>query len=108
VRVCLLQPLKSGTLSLYLSVHVPALIPPVVTSRPTTASRPSSPLNPSRFAPQIRLFLTIVRVLLTDLRANNNIFLFTYLGGEETRGGAGDEEQTDGGSQEELGTTSTH
>ena len=45
------QPLKSGTLSLYLSVPVPVLIPSVVTSRPTTASRPSSPLNPSPLAP---------------------------------------------------------
>ena len=50
-----LQPLKSGTLSLYLSVPVPALMPFVVTSRPTTASRPSNPLNPSPLAPQIRL-----------------------------------------------------
>jgi len=49
------QPLKSGTLSLYLPVPVPVLIPSVVTSRPTTASRPSSPLNPSPLAPQIRL-----------------------------------------------------
>jgi len=38
------QPIKSGTLSLYLSVPVPVLIPSVVTSRPTTASRPSNPL----------------------------------------------------------------
>ena len=45
------QPLKSGTLSLYLSVPVPVLTP----SRPTTASRPSTPLNPSPLAPQIRL-----------------------------------------------------
>ena len=35
--------------------HVPVLIPFVVTSRPTTASRPSNPLNPSLLAPQIRL-----------------------------------------------------
>ena len=40
-----LQPLKSGTLSLYLSVCVPVLIPSVVTPRPTTASRPPNPLN---------------------------------------------------------------
>ena len=46
---------KSGTLSLYLSVCVPVLIPTVVTSRPTTASKPSNPLNPSPLAPQIRL-----------------------------------------------------
>ena len=50
-----LQPLKSETLSLYLSVPVPVLIPFVVTSRPTTASRPSNPLNLSPLAPQIRL-----------------------------------------------------
>ena len=54
--------IKSGTLSLYLSVPVPVLIPFVVTSRPTTASRPSNPLNPSPLAPQIRLLLTIVYV----------------------------------------------
>ena len=41
------QPLQSGTLSIHLSVPVPVLIPFVVTSRPTTASRPSNPLNPS-------------------------------------------------------------
>ena len=49
------QPLKSGTLSLYLPVPVPVLIPFVVTSRPTTVSRPSTLLNPSPLAPQIRL-----------------------------------------------------
>jgi len=49
------QPLKSGTLSLYLSIPVPVLAPSVVTSRPCTASRPSNPLNPSSLAPQIRL-----------------------------------------------------
>ena len=50
-----LQPLKPGTLSLYLSVPVPVLTPSVVISRPTTASRPSTPLNPSPLVPQIRL-----------------------------------------------------
>jgi len=45
------QPLKSGTLSLYLSIPVPVLTPFVITSRPTTASRPSNPLNPSPLAP---------------------------------------------------------
>ena len=49
------QPLKSGTLSLYLSVPVPVLTPSVVISRPTTASWPSTPLNSSPLAPQIRL-----------------------------------------------------
>ena len=63
------QPLKPGTLSLYLSVPVPVLIPFVVTSRPTTASRPFNPLNPSLLAPQI--FLTIVRVY--------KLYLLTYL-----------------------------
>ena len=50
------QPLKSGTLFLYLSVPVRVLMvtPSVVISRPTTASRPSTPLNPS-LAPQIWL-----------------------------------------------------
>ena len=48
-----LQPLKFGTLSLNLSVPVRVLILSVVTSRPTTASRPSNPLNPSHLAPQI-------------------------------------------------------
>ena len=57
-----LQLLKSGTLFLYLSVPVPVLIPSVVISRPTTASRPSNPLNHSPLAPQIRLLLTIMRV----------------------------------------------
>jgi len=57
-----LQPLKFGTLSLNLSVPVRVLILSVVTSRPTTASRPSNPLNPSPLAPQIRLLPTIVRV----------------------------------------------
>ena len=50
-----LQPLKSGTLSLYLSVPVPVLIPFVVTSRPAIASWPSNSLNPSPLAPQIQL-----------------------------------------------------
>jgi len=49
-----LHPLKSVTLSLYLSVPVPVLIPSIVTSRPATASMPSNPLNASPLAPQIR------------------------------------------------------
>jgi len=52
-----LQPLKSGILSLHLSVPVPVLAHSVVTSRPTTASRLSNPLNRSPLAPQIRLLL---------------------------------------------------
>jgi len=58
------QPLKSGTLSFYLSVPVPVpvLIPFIVTSRPTTASRPSNPLNPSPLAPQIRLCLAVFKL----------------------------------------------
>ena len=67
LRPSALQPLKSGTLPLYLSVPVPVLIPSVVTSRPTTASRPSSPLNSLPLAPQIRLLLTAVRVYKLDL-----------------------------------------
>ena len=59
------QPLKSGTLSLYLSVPVPVLTPSVVISRPTTASRPSNPLNPSPLAPQIRLCLAVFKLFLT-------------------------------------------
>ena len=41
-----LQLLKSGAFSLHLSIPVPVLVPSVITSRPTTASRPSNPLNP--------------------------------------------------------------
>jgi len=52
----------------YLSVLV--LIPSVVTSTPTTASRPSNPLNPSH-TPQIRLLLTIVCVY--------KLYLLTYI-----------------------------
>ena len=63
--------LKSATLSLYLSVPVPVLTPFVVTSRPTTAIRPSNPLNPSFLAPQIQLLLTIVRVY--------KLYLLSYL-----------------------------
>ena len=62
---------ESGTLSFHLSVPVPVLIPFVVTSRPTTASRPFTPLNPSPLAPQIRLSLTVLRVY--------KLYLFTYL-----------------------------
>ena len=71
LAVSALQPLKSGTLSLHLSVPVRVLIPSVVTSRPTTASRPSNPLKPSPLAPQIRLLLTIMRVC--------KLYLLTYL-----------------------------
>jgi len=66
------QPLKSGTLSLYLPVPVTVLIPSVVTSRPTTASRPSNPLNPSPLASQIRLCWPLRSFI-------NYIYLFTYL-----------------------------
>ena len=64
------QPLKSGTLSFYLSIHVPVLIPSVVISRPTTVSRHFNPRNPSPLAPQIRLLLTTVRVY--------KLYLLTY------------------------------
>jgi len=65
------QPLNSGTLSLYLSVPVPVLTPSVVISRPTTASRPSNPLNPSPLAPQIRLCWPLCALI-------NNMYLLTY------------------------------
>jgi len=44
----------------------------VVTSRPTTASRPSTPLNPSHLAPQIRLCWPLCAFI-------NYIYLLTYL-----------------------------
>jgi len=62
-----LHPLKSGTLSLYLSVPVPVLTPSVVTSRPTTASRPSNPL-----------LLHLSFALLTIVRVYK-LYLLTYL-----------------------------
>ena len=65
------QPLKSGTLSLYLSVPVSVLIPFVI-SRPTTVSRPSNPLNPSLLAPQTRLCWPLCSFI-------NYIYLLTYL-----------------------------
>jgi len=52
------------------AVPVPVLIPFVVTSRPTTASSPSTPLNPSPFAPQIRLCWPLCAFIL---------YLLTYL-----------------------------
>ena len=66
-----LQPIKSGILSLHLSVPVPVLIPSVFTSRPTTATRPSSPPNPSLHAPQFRLLQANVRVY--------KLYVLTYL-----------------------------
>ena len=68
LAVLALQPLKFGTLSLHLSI---LLIPSIVTSRPTVASRPSNQLNPSLLVPQSRLLLTIVRIykLLADSQA---------------------------------------
>ena len=63
---------KSGTLSLYLSVPVPVLTPSVVISRSTTASRPSTPLNPSPLAPQSRLCWPLCAFI-------NYIYLLTYL-----------------------------
>jgi len=67
------QPLKSGALSLYLFVPVPVLTPSVIISRPTTASRPSTPLNPSPLAPQIRLCWPLCAFI-------NYIYLLTYSG----------------------------
>ena len=66
------QPLKSGTLSLYVSVPVPVLTPSVFISRPTTASRPSTPLNPSPLAPQIWLCWPLCAFI-------NYIYLLTNL-----------------------------
>ena len=60
IAVFALQPLKFVTLFFHLSVPVPVLMPSFVTSRSTTANRPSNP-NPSFIAPQIRLPLTILR-----------------------------------------------
>jgi len=67
------QPLKSTTLCLYLSVQsVPVLTSSVVTSKPTTASRPSNPLNPSPLVPQIRLCWPLCAFI-------NYIYLLTYI-----------------------------
>jgi len=60
--VSVLQPLKSGTLSLRLFECVPAMILSAINSRPTTSSSPSNRLSASSLAPQILLWLTIVRV----------------------------------------------
>ena len=63
------------------------LIPSVVISRPTTARRPSNPLNPSLLAPQIRLLLTVVHVYklylltffwLSCTFINYKLYLLTY------------------------------
>ena len=59
VRSFSVAALKFATLSLHLSVPIPVLIPPVVTSRPTTASRPFNPINPFLLALQLRLLLII-------------------------------------------------
>jgi len=75
LAVLALQPLKSGTVSLHLSVPVPVLIPSVVTSRPTAASRPSNPPDLFPLAPQIRLLLTTVRLCILYLL----IYLRSYL-----------------------------
>ena len=53
LAISALQPLKSVTLSLYLSIPAPVLIPSVIISRPTTAIRPSSPLIPSLPVPSV-------------------------------------------------------
>jgi len=66
------QLLKLELFLSYLSVHVPVLIPFVVTSRPTTVSRPSNPLNPSPLAPHIRLCWPLCTFI-------NYIYLLTYL-----------------------------
>ena len=69
--VSVLQLLKFGTLSLRFFECVPAMIPFAINSRPTTSSWPSNPLSASSLAPQIRLWLTIVRVY--------KLYLHTYL-----------------------------
>ena len=69
--VSVLQLLKSGTLSLRLFECVPAMLPFAINSRPTTSSWPSNPLSAYSLAPQIRLWLTIVRVY--------TLYLLTYL-----------------------------
>ena len=69
--VSALQLLKSGTLSLRLFECVPAMILSAINSRPTTSSWLSNPLSASSLAPQIRLWLTIVRVY--------KLYLLTYL-----------------------------
>jgi len=51
--------------------RVPAMIPFAINSRPTTSSWLSNPLSASPLAPQIRLWLTIVRVY--------KLYLLTYL-----------------------------
>ena len=58
------QPLKSGTLppALRTCISPDTFRRSVVTWRPSAASRPSSPLNPSPFVPQIQPLLTIVLV----------------------------------------------
>ena len=68
--VSVLQLLKSGTLYLRLFECVPAMIPFAINSRPTTSSRPSNPLSASSLAPQIRLWLTIVRIYKLYLLTN--------------------------------------
>jgi len=69
--VSVLQLLKSGTLSLGLFECVPAMILSAINSRPTTSSWPSNQVSASSLAPQIRLWLTIVRVY--------KLYLLTYL-----------------------------
>ena len=69
--VSVLLLLKFRTLSLRLFEGVPAMILSASNSRPTTSSRPSNPLSASSLVPQIRLWLTIVRVY--------KLYLLTYL-----------------------------
>jgi len=63
-----LQPLKSGTLSLQLSVPVPALIPSVVTWRPSGSQPLSSCASDSAFADHCACFWIIITHLLTYFR----------------------------------------
>ena len=74
LAVSALQRLKSGTLSLHLPIPVPVLTPCIVTSRPTTASRHSNPLNPSSCASDLAFDDHYVRLKT----------IFTYLWTQNT------------------------
>ena len=80
--VSVLQLLKSGTLSLRLFECVPAMILSAINSRPTTSCWPSNPLSASSLAPQILLWLTIVRVYKLYLLLDHytSYFLFFLFG----------------------------
>jgi len=64
------------SIAVRLPVPVPVLIPSVITSRPTTANRPSNPLNPFLLVPQIRFSLTIVCVLKLYFYLFVSVYMF--------------------------------